>query len=119
MKDWTSPVYAFFHPTPIMEEVSNRRSHVFKCCARGCKVTVCRYLNTADARSTGNMRKHAKKCWGAEALKAADSVKNADDVREKIVGSILRTGSIMQAFERKGQGKVTYLHRQHTCAETK
>ncbi|KAF8121439.1 hypothetical protein EV363DRAFT_1185876 [Boletus edulis] len=119
MKDWTSPVYAFFQPTPVIEEIGTRRSHVFKCCARGCKVTVRRYLDTTDARSTGNMRKHAKKCWGSEALKAADSAKNAVEVREKIVGSILHTGSITQSFERKGKGKVTYLHRQHTRTETK
>jgi len=52
-------------------------------------------------------------------LKAADVAKNATEVREKIIGSILRTGSITQAFERQGKGKVTYLHRQHTRIETK
>ena len=119
MKEWNSPVYAFFQPIPTIEKVGKQYSHVFKCCARGCKVTIRRYLDTADARSIRNMRKHAKKCWGDETLKAADVAKGTTEVREKIVGSILRTGSIMQAFERKGQGKVTYSVRQHTCAETK
>ncbi|KAF8133382.1 hypothetical protein EV363DRAFT_1162111 [Boletus edulis] len=118
MKDWTSPVYAFFQPTPVIEEIGTRRSHVFKCCARDCKVTVRRYLDTTDAHSTGNMQKHAKKCWGSEALKAADSAKNAVEVCEKIVSSILHTGSITQSFERKGKGKVTYSHRQHMRTET-
>ncbi|KAF9223265.1 hypothetical protein BS17DRAFT_767172 [Gyrodon lividus] len=54
------------------------------------------------------MQKHAKKCWGDEALKAADLAKNATEVHENIVGSILRTGSIMQAFEWKSQGKLVF-----------
>ncbi|KIJ16143.1 hypothetical protein PAXINDRAFT_75985, partial [Paxillus involutus ATCC 200175] len=117
LKDCNSPVYAFFEPTPTIEDVGGWRLHIFKCCARGCKATVRRYLDTTDAQSTGNMQKHAKKCWGGEVLKAADSAKSATEVRENIVGSILCTGSIMWAFERKGQGKVTYSHRQHTRAE--
>ena len=32
---------------------------------------------------------------------------------------IKRTGSITAAFERKGKGKITYSHRQHTKMETK
>ncbi|KAF9219131.1 hypothetical protein BS17DRAFT_718330 [Gyrodon lividus] len=118
MKDWNSPVYAFFQPIPAIEEADRRCSHVFKCCARGCKVTICRYLDTTDARSTGNMRKHARKCWGEDSLKAADAAKNATEVHEKIIGSILRTGSITQAFKMQGKGNATYSYRQHTRAET-
>ena len=72
-----------------------------------------------DARSTGNMRKHAKVCWGDEVLKAADDAKNAEEVRTKIVASVLRNGSITASFERKGKGRVTYSHRQHTKSETR
>ena len=54
-----------------------------------------------------------------ETLKAADSTKNTTEVHEKIVGSVLHTESITEAFERKGQGKATYSHRQHTHAETR
>jgi hypothetical protein len=32
---------------------------------------------------------------------------------------IKNTGSITAAFKRKGKGKVTYSHRQHTKMETK
>ncbi|KAF9227251.1 hypothetical protein BS17DRAFT_694894, partial [Gyrodon lividus] len=119
MKDWNSPVYAFFQPIPAIEEADRRRSHIFKCCTRGCKVTICRYLDTTDARSTGNMWKHARKCWGEDSLKATDAAKNATEVHEKIVGSILHTGSITQAFKMQGKGNATYSHRQHTRAETK
>ncbi|KAF9219301.1 hypothetical protein BS17DRAFT_798220 [Gyrodon lividus] len=95
MKDWNSPIYAFFQPIPTIEEVGGRCSHV-----------------PQHNQCTIN-QKHVRKCWGNEILKAADDVKSAAEVREKIVGSILQTGSTTQAFERKGQGKVTYSHRQH------
>ncbi|KAG2041220.1 hypothetical protein BDR03DRAFT_809438, partial [Suillus americanus] len=42
-----------------------------------------------------------------------------DEVRKKIVGSVLRNSSITASFERKGQGKVTYSHHQHTRTETR
>ena len=58
MKEWTSLVYAFFHPEHKIEVKEGRRSHVFKCQAKGCKAMIRRYLDTKDARSTGNMRKH-------------------------------------------------------------
>jgi hypothetical protein len=119
MKEWTSPVYAFFHPEPKIEIVDKRRSHLFKCQGKGCKTTIRRFLDTKDARSTGNMRKHVRTCWGLAALEAADSAANADDVRTKIVRGILRDGSITDAFERKGQGKITYSNRQLSRTEIK
>ena len=76
-------------------------------------------MDTKDVHSTGNMQKHAKLCWGAEALDAADNAKDASEVRTKIIGSILRTGSIATTFEHKGKGKIMYSHRQYTRAETR
>ena len=84
-----------------------------------CKAKVQHFLDKKDARSMGNMRKHVKSCWGNEVMAAADDAKHADEVRTKIVGSVLKDGSITTAFERKGKGKVTYSHRQHTRTETK
>ena len=78
-----------------------------------------RYIGTSDAQSTGNMRKHVKKCWGEEALSRADSIKNADEARVQLGGAGLKDGSITAAFERSGKGKVRYSHRQHTKAEIK
>ena len=77
------------------------------------------HFGTADAQSTGNMCKHAKKCWGDKAMEAADSAKDVSEACEKVVKSILQDGSTMGAFERTGKGKVIYSHRQHTKAETK
>ncbi|KAG1745067.1 uncharacterized protein EDB91DRAFT_1050146 [Suillus paluster] len=119
MKDWNSPVYAFFDPTPQIIKINGRRAHDFKCQANRCKTKVRRYLDKGDARSTGNMRKHVRSCWGDEVLKAADQAKDANEVRQEIVGSFLQNGSITASFECKGKGKVTYSHRQHTRAETR
>ena len=46
-------------------------------------------------------------------LAATDKAKDANKVCTKIVGSVLRDGSITVAFEQKGGGKVTYSHCQH------
>ncbi|KAG2355080.1 hypothetical protein BDR07DRAFT_1304207, partial [Suillus spraguei] len=93
--------------------------HVFKCTAKGCKQRIRRFLDTGDAKSTGNLCKHVKNCWGEHALEAAGETKNADKARTIIVQSILKTGTIKSSFERKGKGKVTYSHRQYTKAETR
>ncbi|KAG1841471.1 hypothetical protein C8R48DRAFT_563096, partial [Suillus tomentosus] len=118
MTEWNSPVYAFFDPTLHIVEIADHRVHEFKCQARGCKVKVRWFLDKGDARSTGNMRKHVCLCWEDEVLKAADSANDANEVRHKIIGSILRNGSITASFEWKGKGKIMYSHRQHTmdCA---
>ena len=78
-----------------------------------------RYLDTRDSKSTSNMRKHVKSCWGEDVLDVVGDAKNANEARESIVKPLLRTGSITSAFERKGKGKVTYSHRQHTKTETR
>ena len=119
MKDWNSPVYAFFDPTPQIIEIDGRCAHDFKCQAKRCKTKVRRYLDKGDARSTGNMWKHVRSCWGDEVLKAAGQAKNANEAREKIVGSFLRNGSITTSFKCSGKGKITYSHRQHTWTETR
>ncbi|KAH9034911.1 hypothetical protein EDB85DRAFT_2144118 [Lactarius pseudohatsudake] len=82
-KDWSAPTYAFFHPVPSIDYAGNpaRRVHVFECNAKQCKGQgsnrrlVRRYLDTADGKSTSNLRRHAKLCWGEEAI-AADALKS-------------------------------------------
>ncbi|KAG1742795.1 uncharacterized protein EDB91DRAFT_1081416 [Suillus paluster] len=49
MKEWVSPVYAFFDPTPRITEVGGRRAHEFKCHAKGCKATIRQFLDKKDA----------------------------------------------------------------------
>lgn len=62
--DCTSPIYAFFIPTPSTEYINDSCVHIFECSAKSCKgkgngCLVCRYLDTSDCKSTGNLRKHA------------------------------------------------------------
>jgi hypothetical protein len=67
----------FFKLTPSIEYIKGHRVHDFKCSAKHCKgkgngCMVCRYLDTSDAKSTSNLRKHARVCWGEETMAAAD-----------------------------------------------
>jgi len=118
-KDWTSLVYAFFDPIPTIQVIDGCRIHKFRCSAHGCKARIRRYLDTKDARSTGNMRKHVRSCWGEDVLSAAQDAKDVTEVWMKIIGSILCNGSITAAFERKNKGQVTYSNHQHTWAKTR
>ena len=126
MKDWNAPIYAFFKPTPMIQYVDNCRVHVFECIAKCCKGKgrdkrcVNRFLDKKDAKSTSNLRKHAKLCWGVETVEAADKTKDMD-LAKKILARHggLRDGSLTAVFERNEKGKVSYSHRQHTKAETK
>jgi hypothetical protein len=118
-KDWISPIYAFFEPFPVIGHDNGRRYHEFKCVAKGCGKRIRRFLDTKDAKSTSNMRKHARNCWGEEVVKSADEARNCDTARDSIVKAILTNGSITASFERRGKGKVTFSHRQHTKTETK
>lgn len=121
-KDWVSPIYVFFKPTPAIEYINGRRVHVFECTAPNCKGKangrkVRRYLDTTDAKSTSNLRKHAKICWGEEPVAAADATKNVHAAREAL--GKYKDSSITAAFRRVAKGKVTYSHRQHTTAEAR
>jgi hypothetical protein len=115
-KKWNAPIYGFFGATPDIEYKDNRRAHLFRCSAKGCSTVVRRFVGR-DA-STSNLIKHAKKCWGDDTVKAASDAKDAHEVRETVVGSILKDGSITAVFARKTK-EVAYSHRQHTKMETK
>ncbi|KAG2134705.1 hypothetical protein BD769DRAFT_1291985, partial [Suillus cothurnatus] len=98
MKDWSSPIYAFFKPRPAIEYHDKHRCYVFKYAAHGCKHHIRQYLDKKDAKSTGNITTAA---------------------RDGPIKSLLENRSIKTSFEQKGKGKVTYSHCQHTCAETR
>jgi uncharacterized DUF497 family protein len=85
--------------------------------AKGCETRIRRFVDRDT--STSNLIKHAKKCWGEDTVTAASTAKDAKEVRDKVVGSILKNGSLTASFEIKGKGKVRYSHRQHTKAETR
>ena len=124
LNEWNSPVYVFFKQTPSIEYIKERRVHVFECAATCCMGKgngrmVHRYLDTGDAKSTSNLCKHAKICWGEEAVAAADNTKDIRAAREALGKMNLVDGSILSAFKRAAKGNVTYSHRQHTTAEAR
>ena len=112
-KEWTSPIYAFFKYSPAIHYVGDRRVHVFECLAQICKARgknprfVNRYLDKADARSTSNLRKHVKICWGTEIVAAADKIKDLEAIRAVIGKTELKDGSLAAAFEELERGKPT------------
>src|ERR1700678_534044 len=80
MKEWKSPIYVFFRPTPHIEYTGDQRAHIFECASGRCKARhgrdVCRYLDKGDRNSTSNLRKHAKVCWGDETVAAANATRD-------------------------------------------
>jgi hypothetical protein len=122
MNDWNSPIYVFFKQTPHIEYIGSRRCHVFECASGRCKARngrdIRRFLDKGDRYSTSNLRKHAKTCWGDDAVAAADATRDVDAAREILAKTNIRDGSITTEFERIGKGKVRFSTRQHTKAET-
>ncbi len=112
MQEWTSPIYVFFKQTPHVEYVEGCRAHVFMCAAGRCKGKngrdVRRFLDKGDRKSTSNLCKHAKTCWGSEAVEAADNTCDVDAAREILSKAKKRDGSITTEFKRIGKGKVTF-----------
>jgi hypothetical protein len=80
-----------------------------------------RYLDTGDRKSTGNLRKHAKLCFGEEAVAVADLGNDINTTHATLLKNpdLLRTGLLTALFEQKGKDGVTYSHQQHTKTETK
>lgn len=72
-----------------------------------------------NAKSTGNLRKHAKIFWSAEVVVSADKARNASNVCATTIKGVLDPQSIMAVFERKGKGKVVFSHWQHTKTKLK
>ena len=103
--------------------MKGRRLHVFECAAGKCRGKngrdVRRFLDTGDAKSTSGLRRHAKNCWGNEAVEAADGTQDLDSARIVLAKTKLRDGSITAEFERIGKGKVTFSHHQHTSTEAR
>ncbi|KAH8073020.1 hypothetical protein BXZ70DRAFT_858951, partial [Cristinia sonorae] len=120
-KEWTANVYACFKPEVIAQESNDgRRFHRFTCAGTSCNAQITRYLDTGDASSTSNLRKHVKGCksWGDEVLKSIDAMKDISQSREALA-AYSRNGDITVAFKRAGKGKVTFSARQHTRSQTR
>jgi hypothetical protein len=119
-KEWDAPIYVFFKPLPTVEYIDNRKAHIFQCAAIQCRARtrfVRRFLDKGDAKSTSNLRRHAKVCWGEEVVAAADGTRDISTARTAIQNCKSVDGSITAAFRRLGKGTVTYSHRQFTKVE--
>lgn len=103
--------------------MKERRVHIFECAAGKCRGKngrdVRRYLDTTDAKSTSGLRRHAKLCWGEDAVDAADGTHDLESTRVVLAKTKLHGGTITAEFERIGKKKVTYSHRQHTSTESR
>jgi hypothetical protein len=111
-KTWRSPVYGFFKGDVKIGTEGSRTFHFFKCAAGRCKGKgggVRRYQDSQDRAATSNLKSHAIKCFGVDAVDAAF----------KKTTSGAQDGSIFASFARLGQSSVTISHRAHTTDETR
>jgi hypothetical protein len=110
---WRSAVYGFFEAKVTVGYDDHRKYHFFKCAAKKCKGKsqkgVRRYQDSKDCAATSNLKSHAVKCFGGDAVDAA--FENAE------FGG--RDGSIFAAFARQGQQPVKVSHRTHTSEESR
>jgi hypothetical protein len=63
------------------------------------------------------MIKHAEKCWGEEAWKAAEQCRDAAEVRSRVTGPIISSGTFN--FKPKENIKPTYSNQELTKAQAK
>jgi hypothetical protein len=117
-RKWTKVVYAFYDPDVKIKYNAGRKYHAFTCLQKHCRKMINRYTNKADQGSTGNLRKHIKKCWGQNVLDVADKAKDKQAALP-MVKNFMNTGKITTIFERKGKGEITYSIMQHKPHETR
>jgi hypothetical protein len=107
---WRSPVYSFFKSEVTIGYEKGRKYHFFACAARNCVKEnhgVRRFLDSKDRAATSNLKSHAMRCFGKDAVSAAF---NGERITEK-------DGSVFAAFARQGQRPVHVSHRSHTDTE--
>ena len=112
----------FFKPLPKVERIGDHKAHVFECTVSSCHCRnrfICWFLDTGDAKSTGNLRQHAKVCWGEEVMLAADDTQDIKTAWEVLQCAKGIDGSITAMFQCAAKGRVTYSHRQHTKLEVR
>lgn len=70
---------------------------------------MCHYLDKGDTVSTGNMRWHIKKCWGAEAYNAAKQVSGSANATRDAITTYRRCPALKLNKDRqKGEkGKIS------------
>ncbi len=63
-----------------------------------------------NAKSTGNLCKHAKLCWGIDIVDKANKAKDITSIHEGLATAQKKRDRLITAsFERLGKGIVTYM----------
>jgi len=109
-RTWHSPIYSFFKPDISFQYCEGRPCHAFTCAAPKCKGrthVVHRYQDSKDKASTANLKHHALRCFGEDAINAAIAGKRVPKL----------SSSIFALFARKGKQPAKYSHRVHTNPE--
>jgi hypothetical protein len=119
---WNAPIYAFYEPEVKVEWVlvkgQKRKCHTFKCALTRCwNARIRRFLDKGDIKSTGNLRKHAKVCWGEDTINNANMLANIEAARALMDG--VTQSVLTAAFARVVTSKVTYSTRQHTKSQVR
>ena len=110
--NWHSPVYGFFKSKVVIDYDDSRKFHFFQCAAKCCKGKVKgvhRYQDSQDRAATSNLKTHATKCFGTDAVKAAFNW----------TPSTSHENSIFAMFACLGQKAVSFSHRAHTSDESR
>jgi hypothetical protein len=102
------PIYNFFKPDVTVQYHDGHLCHFFACAARPCKTPiggVRRFQDSKDRASTANLKGHAIKCFGEDAVKVGTSSKSTQN------------GSVFAAFALQGQRPQQRSHQVHTNIE--
>ncbi|KAH8977950.1 hypothetical protein EDB86DRAFT_2816556, partial [Lactarius hatsudake] len=109
---WCSLAYGFFKTKVEIGYDNGHKFHLFKCAAKRCKskaAGVCRYQGSQDHATMLNLKSHATKCFGANAVVATFKKTPSTDRRK----------SIFATFAHLGQQAVSFSHCAHTIDETR
>ena len=112
-KGWHSVVYGFFKPDVKVGYEGKHKYHFFCCAAKKCKgqkgiLGVRRSQDLKDRMATSNLKSHAIKCFGQDAVDAA-----FNGMHPKA-----QNMSIFAAFARQGQQPIKVSFHAHTRAES-
>ena len=109
---WRSPIYTFFKPDIVFQYHEGRPCHFFPCATPKCKVRtggVRRYQDLKDKSSRANLKHHAPRCFGEDAVNTAIAGKEHTNHHH----------GIMVLFAHRGKQPVKYSHRVHTNPEVR
>jgi len=109
---WTSAVYSFFKSDVyVAYDRDGRKYQFFPCAAKPCKAKeggIRRYQDRKDRSSTGNLKKHAVKCFGQAAVD--EMLQGQEQLKAK-------NGSIFAVFAKVGQRVTKATNRNHNRFE--